>query len=70
MQRAYTNTGEELSNKYPKSKTLQFIKRINYILHHIIKGASMSEFPIFYSDTNKSGKADFKSGKISGPKLL
>lgn len=45
--------GGELSNNYPKSKRLQFIKRTNYVLHHIIKGASISEFPTFYSDTNK-----------------
>lgn len=25
----------------------------------------MSEFPIFYSDTNKSGKMGFVSGKLS-----
>ena len=54
-----------INNRYPKSKWLQFIKRTNWILPHIIKETSISIAPTFYTDVSKSKKAGYKSEDIS-----
>lgn len=50
-----------MSNKYPKSKHIQFIKRTNWIFLHSIKKTPVSEAPAFYMDTKKTEIAGFKS---------
>lgn len=57
QQKACSNMGEEINNKYSQSKRLQFIKWTNWILPRIVKGTPISEVPTFYTDTCKSGKA-------------
>lgn len=64
-QRAYSDFLGEINNKYPQSKRLQFIKRTNWILPHRVKGTPISGVPTFYIFANKSGKAVYKSGKVS-----
>ena len=55
---AYNNFLGEINNRYPKSKWLHFIKGINWILPHIIKGTPISgAATTFYTDASKSGKA-------------
>lgn len=61
--RAYNNYLVEINSKYPKSKQLQFIKRINWILPCIVKGMPFPGTPTFYTDANKLGMACFKSEK-------
>jgi hypothetical protein len=53
---------EEINNKYPKSKHLQFIKRINCILPLIVKETPISKTPTFYTDGNKTKITGCKSG--------
>lgn len=56
----------EINNKYPKSKRLQFIKRTNWVLPHIVWRTPISGSPIFfYTDANKSGKAGYTSENLS-----
>ena len=62
-QKTCSNFLGEINNKYPKSKHLQFIKRINCILPLIVKETPISAASTFYTDTNKSCKAGYKSEK-------
>lgn len=41
------------------------MKRTNWILPYIVEDTPFSGAPTFYTDTNKSGKAGYKSGKIT-----
>lgn len=51
------------NKKYPLGRRLLLIKRINWILPHIVKRIPMSRAPTFDPDANKSGKAGYTSGK-------
>ena len=64
-QRPCSNFLGEISNKYSKSKKHQFIRRISWILSHIVLATPISGALTFYTDGNNTGKADYKSGKIS-----
>lgn len=55
----------EINNIYPKSKRLQFIKRTNWVLPHIVWGTPVSGVSTFYPDANKPGKAGYKSENLS-----
>jgi hypothetical protein len=50
---------EEINNKFPRSKQLQFIKTITWILPYIIRGTPISQAAIFYTDANKFGMAGY-----------
>lgn len=47
-----------------KAKSFSF-KRTNWILTHILKKVSISGVPTFNTDTNRTGLAEYKSGKLS-----
>ena len=64
-QRSCSNYLGKVNNKYVKSKCIQFIKRTNWILPHIVKRTSIPEAAIFYVDANQMGMAGYKSHKIS-----
>ena len=51
----------EINNKYPKSKRLQFIRKPDWVLPHIVWETLISGASMFYTDANKSGKASYKS---------
>ena len=55
----------EISNRYPKRRRLQFIKRTYWILPQIIKKTPVSGALTFYIDASKSGKAGYKSEDVS-----
>jgi hypothetical protein len=63
-QGASSNFLEDINNRYPKSKWLQFIKRTNCFLHCIIKGTPISGTSIFYTDASKSGKTGYTSEDV------
>ena len=47
----------EINNNYPKSKTLNFIKRTSWIRPRIVHDAPITGACTFYTDANKLGKA-------------
>lgn len=67
--RACSKFLEEFNNKYPQSKTIQFIMRNNWILPHIVWQTLISGILTFYTDANKSEKAGYKSENLSKMEL-
>ncbi|ERE72103.1 HERV-K-3q27.3 provirus ancestral Pol protein [Cricetulus griseus] len=53
-----------ISNNYPKLR-IKLIKKTVWILPHIIRQTPISGVLTFYTDANKSGKADYKAGEVS-----
>lgn len=64
-QRACSNYLGEINNIYAKSKELQFIKRTEWILPHVVKRTPISGALTLYADANKLGMAGCKSGSSS-----
>lgn len=64
-QRACSDYLGEVNNRYPQSKHMQLIKRINWIPPCIVKGTQIPEAPALYTNANKMGKAGYKPDKIS-----
>ena len=63
--KTYSNFLGEINNNYPKSESIQLIKRTNWILPYIVGETPITGVPTFYADANKSGKADYKSENLS-----
>ena len=55
----------EINSNYPKSNRLHLIKRTFWILHRIVCDAPITRAHTFYTDTNKSWKAAYKSDDLS-----
>ncbi|KAL6038953.1 hypothetical protein STEG23_010042 [Scotinomys teguina] len=64
-QRACSNFLGEINNRYPKSKRIEFIKKTEWVLPHIVRQKPISGVLTFYTDANKLGKAGYKSGDLS-----
>ncbi|KAL6043499.1 hypothetical protein STEG23_013971, partial [Scotinomys teguina] len=64
-QRACSNFLGEINNHYPKSKRIEFIKKTEWVLPHIVRQKPISGVLTFYTDANKLGKAGYKSGDLS-----
>ncbi|KAL6038242.1 hypothetical protein STEG23_034915 [Scotinomys teguina] len=64
-QRACSNFLGEINNCYPKSKRIEFIKKTEWVLPHIVRQKPISGVLTFYTDANKLGKAGYKSGDLS-----
>ncbi|KAL6030268.1 hypothetical protein STEG23_031665, partial [Scotinomys teguina] len=64
-QRACNNFLGEINNRYPKSKRIEFIKKTEWVLPHIVRQKPISGVLTFYTDANKLGKAGYKSGDLS-----
>ncbi|KAL6061183.1 hypothetical protein STEG23_011259, partial [Scotinomys teguina] len=64
-QRACSNFLGEINNRYPKSKRIEFIKKTEWVLPHIVQQKPISGVLTFYTDANKLGKAGYKSGDLS-----
>ncbi|KAL6093193.1 hypothetical protein STEG23_016117 [Scotinomys teguina] len=64
-QRACSNFLGEINNRYPKSKRIEFIKKTEWVLPHIVRQKPISGVPTFYTDAIKLGKAGHKSGDLS-----
>ncbi|KAL6058683.1 hypothetical protein STEG23_035832, partial [Scotinomys teguina] len=64
-QRACSNFLGEINNRYPKSKRIEFIKKTECVLPHIVQQKPISGVLTFYTDANKLGKAGYKSGDLS-----
>lgn len=57
--RVYSNYLCEISNNYPQSKHIQFMKKTEWILPHLVKRTSISEALTFYTDANKIGMISY-----------
>ncbi|KAL6033485.1 hypothetical protein STEG23_016302 [Scotinomys teguina] len=64
-QRACSNFLGEINNCYPKSKRIEFIKKTEWVLPHIVQQKPVSGVLTFYTDANKLGKAGYKSRDLS-----
>ncbi|KAL6070467.1 hypothetical protein STEG23_006054, partial [Scotinomys teguina] len=64
-QRACSNFLGDINNRYPKSKKIEFIKKTEWVLPHIVRQKPISGVLTFYTDANKLGKAGYKSGDLS-----
>ncbi|KAL6063533.1 hypothetical protein STEG23_000298 [Scotinomys teguina] len=64
-QRACSNFLGEINNCYPKSKRIEFIKKTEWVLPHIVRQKPISGVFTFYTDANKLGKAGYKPGDLS-----
>ncbi|KAL6031936.1 hypothetical protein STEG23_004786 [Scotinomys teguina] len=64
-QRACSDFLGEINNHYPKSKRIEFIKKTEWVLPHIVQQKPISGVLTFYTDANKLGKAGYKSGDLS-----
>ncbi|KAL6090311.1 hypothetical protein STEG23_009234 [Scotinomys teguina] len=64
-QRAFSNFLGEINNRYPKSKRIEFVKKTEWVLPHIVQQKPISGVLTFYTDANKLGKAGYKSGDLS-----
>ncbi|ERE68783.1 putative HERV-K-19q12 provirus ancestral Pol protein [Cricetulus griseus] len=53
---ALTNFLGTISNNYPKTDRIKFIKKTVWILPRIVRQTSISGVLIFYTDANKSGE--------------
>ncbi|ERE66567.1 putative HERV-K-19q12 provirus ancestral Pol protein [Cricetulus griseus] len=58
---ALTDFWGTISNNYPKTGKIKFIKKIVWILPHIVRQTPISGVLTFYTDANKSGKAGYKA---------
>ncbi|KAL6034957.1 hypothetical protein STEG23_012072 [Scotinomys teguina] len=56
-QRACSNFLGEINNRYPKNKRIEFIKKSEWVLPHIVQQKRISGVLTFYTDANKLGKA-------------
>ncbi|MGE9574186.1 reverse transcriptase domain-containing protein [Escherichia coli] len=54
-----------ISNNYPKTDRIKFIKTTVWILPRIVRQTPISGVLTFYTDANKSGKAGYKAGEVS-----
>ncbi|MBV2133725.1 DDE-type integrase/transposase/recombinase [Pseudomonas sp. MAP12] len=54
-----------ISNNYPKTDRIKFIKKTVWILPRIVRQTPISGVLTFYTDANKSGKAGYKAGEVS-----
>ncbi|MGE9714896.1 DDE-type integrase/transposase/recombinase [Escherichia coli] len=54
-----------ISNNYPKTDRIIFIKKTVWILPRIVRQTLISGVLTFYTDANKSGKAGYKAGEVS-----
>ena len=64
-QRVCGNFLGEINSNYPKSDRLNLIKRTSWIPPQIVCDAPIIGACTFYTDANKSGKAGYKSEKLS-----
>lgn len=55
----------ENNSKFPKSKRIQFRKRTNWIISHVVSETQISGTPTFYIDANESGNMHYKSVYLS-----
>ncbi|ERE69715.1 sorting nexin-6-like protein [Cricetulus griseus] len=54
-----------ISNNYPKTDRIKFIKKTVWILLRIVRQTPIYRVLTFYTDANKSGKAGYKAGEVS-----
>ena len=55
----------ELNSNYPKIDRLNLIKKTTWILLQIVHDVPITGARTLYTDTNKSGKAGYKSQELS-----
>lgn len=61
-QRACCDILATISNNYPKTEIIKFIKKAICILPRIVRKTPISGILIFYTDANKSDMVGYKSG--------
>ncbi|ERE82961.1 sorting nexin-6-like protein [Cricetulus griseus] len=54
-----------ISNNYPKTDRIKFIKMTVWILPHIVRQALISGVLTFYTDANKTGKGGYKADEVN-----